>query len=75
MPDSATVSGLLGALDATVRLPEAAPVTVGANATLTVHEPPAAIELPQVLVCVNGPLTASCETDTAVLFGLDTVTV
>ena len=39
------------------------------------HDPLAAIEAPQVLVWPNGPLTASCDTDTALEFGLDTVTV
>ena len=43
--------------------------------TLTVQEPPAAIELPQVLVWLNGPLTLTEETETALLPGLDTVTV
>ena len=75
VPDSATVSGLDGALLAVVRLPLADPAAVGANVTLTVHDPLAAIEAPQVLVCVNGPEAASCETETAVLLGLVTVTV
>ena len=39
------------------------------------QDPPAAIEVPQVLVWPNGPVTANCEIDTAVLLGLDTVTV
>ena len=57
VPDNATVSVLPGALDATVSVPLAAPLAVGVNLTLTVHEPPAAMELPQVLVWLNGPLT------------------
>jgi hypothetical protein len=75
VPVSATVSGLLGALDATDRVPLAAPLAVGANFTLTVHDPPAAIELPQVLVWLNGPLTLTDDTEAAVPPGLDTVTV
>jgi hypothetical protein len=43
--------------------------------TLTVHDPLAGIEAPQVPVWPNGPLTASCDTDAALGFGLDTVTV
>ena len=39
------------------------------------HEPPAAIELPQVLVWLNGPLTLTDETEAAVVPGFDTVTV
>src|SRR5258708_10935644 len=49
VPDSAAVSGLDGALLATDRLPLAEPVAVGANLTLTVHDPFAAMEVPQVL--------------------------
>jgi len=75
VPDSATVSGLLGALDATDRDPLADPVAVGANFTLTVQEPLAAMEVPQVLVWLNGPLALTDDTDTAVLLGLETVTV
>ena len=75
MPDSATVSGLPGALDATDSVPLAAPLAVGANLTLTVHEPPAAMELPQVLVWLNGPLTLTDDTDAAMVPELDTVTV
>ena len=75
MPDSATVSGLHGALLATDSVPDAEPAAVGANVTLTVHDPFAAIEVPQVLVSANGPLAPTDETETAVLFGLDTVTV
>jgi hypothetical protein len=68
------VSGLPGALDATDSVPLAAPLAVGANFTVTVHDPPAAMELPQVLVWLNGPLTLTDETDAAVLPGFDTVT-
>ena len=75
VPVSATVSGLLGALEATDRVPLAAPAAVGANFTLTVQEPPAAMEVPQVLVWLNGPLAVTDDTDTALVLGLDTVTV
>src|ERR1700679_3236605 len=75
VPDSDTVSGLLGALDVTCSDPLAAPVAVGANFRLTVHEALAPSDVPQVLVCANGPVTASCEIDTELLPGLVTVTV
>src|SRR6202012_4575403 len=75
VPDRATVSGLLGALEATDRVPLADPVAVGVNFTLAVQEPLAAIEVPQVLVWLNGPLTLTEETETALLFGLEIVTV
>src|SRR5580692_1593936 len=75
VPDSATVSGLPGALDATDRLPVAAPLAVGANFTLTVQDPPAAMELPQVLVSLNGPLALTDDTDAATVPEFDTVTV
>ena len=75
VPDSATVSGLPGALVATDSVPVWLPPLVGANLTLTVQEPPAAIELPQVLVWLNGPLTLTEETEAALLPGFDTVTV
>ena len=75
MPDSATVSGLDGALLATDSDPDADPLAVGANFTLTVQDPPAAMELPQVFVWLNGPLTLTEDTDAAVLPGLVTVTV
>jgi hypothetical protein len=75
VPDSATVSGLPGALDATDSVPLAAPAAVGTNDTLTVHEPPAAIEPPQLLLSPNGPLTPTDDTEAAVVPGFDTVTV
>src|SRR5450755_3071818 len=59
----------------TVRLPVRVPVAVGANFTLTVHEPPAAIEEPQVLVWLKSPLTEIDETEAAEPVGLETVTV
>ena len=75
MPERATVSGLPGALLATDRVPAAGPAAVGLKVTLTVQDPPAAMELPQVLVCANCPLMLTEETETALLPGLDTVTV
>ena len=75
VPDSPTVSGLPGAPEATDRVPLEAPAAVGANNTLTVHDPPAAIELPQVLLSVNGPLTPTDDTEAAAVPGFDTVTV
>jgi hypothetical protein len=75
VPDSATVSGLPGALEATDSVPLAAPLAVGANLTLTEHDPPAAMEVPQVLVWLNGPLTLTDDTDAAAVPEFDTVTV
>ncbi len=76
VPDSPTVSGLPGALRRdrrACRWPR--PAAVGANDTLTVHEPPAAIEPPQVLVWLNGPLTLTEIAEAAIVPGFDTVTV
>src|ERR1700730_9817612 len=42
----------------TVRVPVRFPVAVGANFTLTVHEPFAAIDEPQVLVWLKSPVAA-----------------
>jgi hypothetical protein len=47
-----------------VRVPVKAPVVVGANATLTVHEALAASEDPQLLVSVKLLLTVMDEIDT-----------
>src|SRR6185437_14674903 len=65
VPDRLTVLVTPPAL--TVRVPVRAPAAVGANFTLTVHEPLAAIDEPQVLVWEKSPVTA--------LVGLATVTV
>ena len=43
----------------------AVPAAVGAKVTLTVQEPPAAMEVPQVLVSLNGPLALTEETEAA----------
>ncbi len=75
MPDSATVSGLPGALLLTDSVPVAAPAAVGANDTLTVQEAPAASDVPQLFVSLNGPVTPIEDIDAAVLPGFDTVTV
>jgi hypothetical protein len=75
VPVRPTVSGLPGALVATDSVPVWAPPLAGAaNLTLTVHEPPAAMDDPQVLVCVNGPVTLIDETEAALGPGFDTVT-
>ena len=74
VPDRGTVIGLPGALVATDRAPVRLPPLVGANLTLTVQEPPAAMELPQVLVWLNGPLAPTEVTETALVPGFDTVT-
>lgn len=75
VPDSATASGLPGALLVTVRVPLAAPLLVGANLTLTVQELPTPMELPQDFVWLNVPLVVMDVTEAAVLPGLVTVTV
>jgi hypothetical protein len=59
----------------TVRVPVRLPVAVGANVTLTVHEPFAAMDEPQVLVWLKSPLAEMDETDAAELVGLETVAV
>src|ERR1700743_1283980 len=59
----------------TVRVPLRLPVAVGANVTLPVHEPPTAIDEPQVLVWLKSPVAAIDETDAAEPVGLETVTV
>jgi hypothetical protein len=74
VPESATVSGPPGALVATDRVPVSGPPVVGENVTVTEHEPPAAMELPQVLVSVNGPVALIDETDAADVPGLLIVT-
>jgi hypothetical protein len=74
VPDSATVSGLPGALLATDSEPVSGPPLVGENLTLTVQDEPAAIEPPQLLVWLNGPVMPIEETDAALLPGLVTVT-
>src|SRR6185437_6146049 len=74
-PDNATVSGPPGALVVMVSVPAWPPPLAGANFTLTVQDPPAAIEEPQVLDWLNGPLTPTEETETAPLPGFATVTV
>ena len=73
VPDRLTVLVTPPAL--IVRLPVALPVAVGENVTLTVHEPFAAIDDPQLLVWAKAPLVAMDETDAAALVGLATVTV
>src|SRR6185312_15991200 len=59
----------------TVSEPVALPPAVGEKVTFTVHEPPAAIDDPQLLVCANGPETEIEETEAAEPVGLATVTV
>jgi hypothetical protein len=72
-PERLTVSVTPPAL--IVRLPVWVPAAVGVNVTLTVHEPFAAIDEPQVLVCAKSPLAEIDETEAAELVGLETVTV
>ena len=63
------------ALLVTVRLPVRVPEAVGRKLTLTVHEAPAAIDVPQVLVCEKSPEVETPETDAAAVPVLCTVTV
>ena len=51
VPVSGTVCGLPPALSATLTLAVRVPLAVGVNVTLMDHEPPAATDDPQVLVC------------------------
>jgi hypothetical protein len=75
VPARAISSGLPGALEATASVPVRGPPLVGANVTVTVHEPPAAMEPPQLLVSLNGALVLIEETEAALVPGLVTVTV
>jgi hypothetical protein len=75
VPDNATVNDPFVALLVTARFSEAAPLTVGAKVTLTVHEAPAARVLPQVVVCANGALVAIEEIDAVAVPVLEIVTV
>jgi hypothetical protein len=59
----------------TVRLPVLVPVAVGENVTLTVQEPFAAIDEPQLLDWAKAPLVVMDETGAAALVGLETVTL
>jgi ribosomal protein L11 len=52
---------LVALLD-TVTVPVRVPVAVGRNVTVTVHAPPAAMEVPQVLVCEKSPLAVTPDT-------------
>src|SRR4051794_35535077 len=53
VPDSGTVLVMPEAV--TVRVPVRVPAVVGVNLTVTVHEEPAAMLLPQVLVWLKSP--------------------
>ena len=63
VPLSAAVCGLPLALSVIVSEPGWLPVAVGANVTLIVHCPPAAIDAEQVLVCAYGALAAMLLSD------------
>ena len=58
VPESVTVCGLLPALSETVIAPDRSPVVVGVNVMLIVQFPPAATEVPQVLLCAYCVLAA-----------------
>jgi hypothetical protein len=72
VPDSGTVFVIPEAV--MVRLPVRLPVAVGANRTLTVHEAPAAIDEPQVLVWLKSPDVPMLDTGAAAEPLLVTVT-
>ena len=74
VPDSATVVGLFVALLVTVREPVRVPEAVGLKLTVTEHEPPAAIDVPQVLVWAKSPETETPETVAAAVPVFVTVT-
>jgi hypothetical protein len=74
VPDSDTVSAGLVALLLTVSVPVRAPEAVGVKVTLTVQLAPAAIDVPQVLVCAKSPLVVTEDTDAAAFPEFDKVT-
>src|ERR671938_565835 len=74
LPLSATLCGLPAALSTKVTLPVAAPVAVGLNTTLTLHDAPAATETQLLLVIANGPVTVTLLTDRAAVPVLLSVT-
>jgi hypothetical protein len=74
VPVSVTVVGLFDALLVMVRFPVRVPDAVGVNVTLTVHDPPAAIDAPQVLVSAKSPDAATWDMDAAAVSVLVTVT-
>ena len=55
--------------------PVCEPPLVGEKVTVAVQDAPAASELPQLLVCANGPLTETDEMDIALCAGLLMVTL
>ena len=59
----------------TVSEPVLLPVAVGLKVTVTAQEPLAAMDDPQLLVCLKSPVTEMPETLAAALVGLETVTV
>jgi hypothetical protein len=58
-----------------VSVPLRAPVAVGLNFTVTVQDPPAAMLVPQVLVCEKSPVIVTDDTAAGVEPLLETVTV
>ena len=75
VPVRATVWGLPVALSVTVMVPGWLPVAVGVNVTLIVQFPPAATELPHVLVSAYCVLAAMLVTLSAAVPVLVSVTV
>src|SRR5579859_1455715 len=73
VPDRLTVLVTPPAL--TVNVPVRDPAAVGLNVTLTVQEPFAAIDEPQLFVWAKSPVTEIPDTDAADPVGFDTVTV
>src|SRR6185369_13215171 len=73
VPDSGTLLAIPDAVMA--RFPVRVPVAVGAKVTLIVHEPPAAIDEPQVLVWLKSPVVEIPVTGAVAVPLLLTVTV
>jgi hypothetical protein len=74
VPDNATVVGLLPALLLTESVPVRVPDAVGRNVTLTVQDAPAAIDVPQVLLCAKSPVTETLAAEAVALPVFVTVT-
>jgi hypothetical protein len=75
VPERVTWSELLVALLDTVSVPLIVPVVLGRNVTVAVHDPPAANDVPQVLVCEKSAVVVTAEIDALAVPELLIVTV
>src|SRR5579863_8332155 len=75
MPVPARLTVLVMPPALTVRFPVRLPVAVGANVTVTVQDPFAAIEEPQLLLWAKSPVVVIDDTAAAEPVGFETVTV